>query len=311
MRVVFMGTPEFAIPSLQAILNAGHEVPLVVSVPDRPKGRGRKMIASPVKTFALEQGLKVATPEKLKDPEFLELLKSVDADVICVVAFRILPEAVYTIPKLGSFNLHGSLLPKYRGAAPIQRAVMAGDSVTGVTTFFLKKKVDTGDVIFREEIPIGRDMTAGELHDIMMEVGAGVVARTLAAIESGDIPVAPQDDTEATPAPKIFREDCLVDWSKPAEAVHNFVRGLSPYPAAYTTWGDEILKIMRTVRSEAAVAAGPLQPGEIRVEGESIYVGTGTVPVELLELQRSGRRAMSTPDFLRGATVSTGDILGG
>lgn len=268
------------------------------------------MIASPVKTFAVEQGLNVATPEKLKDPDFLNLLKAVDADVICVVAFRILPEAVYTIPKRGSFNLHGSLLPKYRGAAPIQRAVMAGEKTTGVTTFFLKKKVDTGDVIFREEIPIGPDMTAGELHDVMMDVGAGVVARTLAAIESGDIPVAPQDDTAATPAPKIFREDCLIDWNLPAEIIHNFVRGLSPYPAAYTTWGEETLKVLRTAQAEAGVAGDSLRPGEIRVDGERLYVGTGTLPIELLELQRSGRKAMATPDFLRGTTVTSGEILG-
>jgi methionyl-tRNA formyltransferase len=303
MNIIFMGTPEFAIPSLEAILKAGHTVPLVVSVPDKPRGRGRKPSPSPVKERALELGLEVASPESLRDPEFIQLLRSREPDLICVVAFRILPEEVYTIPRLGSFNLHGSLLPKYRGAAPIQRAIMAGEKETGVTTFFLKKRVDTGDMILRRIIPIGPDMTAGELHDIMMEVGASAVAETIGMIESGSIEPLPQDDTEATPAPKIFREDCRIDWSRPADILHNMVRGLSPYPGAFTEWRGEGLKILRTRVTDVA----GLSPGEVRAEKHRLYVGAGTGSLEILELQREGRRGMGTEEFLRGTEVLSGE----
>lgn len=307
MRIIFMGTPEFAVPSLEAIINAGHEVPLVVSVPDKRQGRGRKSAPSPVKARALELGLQTATPESLKDPEFIQLLRSKEPDLICVVAFRILPEEVYTVPRLGSFNLHGSLLPRYRGAAPIQRAIMAGEAETGVTTFFLKKKVDTGDMILREKIPIGPDMTAGELHDAMMEVGADAVVRTLRMIESGNLEPLQQDDTQATPAPKIFRDDCRIDWSRPAAEVHNMVRGLSPYPGAFTGWRGEGVKILRT----RLTPGEGLAPGEIRTEGERLFAGTGTEALEILHLQREGRRAMAADEFLRGAAIESGEAFGG
>ncbi len=307
MRIIFMGTPEFAVPSLEAIINAGYEVPLVVSVPDKRQGRGRKSAPSPVKARALELGLETATPESLKDPDFIQLLRSKEPDLICVVAFRILPEEVYTVPRLGSFNLHGSLLPRYRGAAPIQRAIMAGEAETGVTTFFLKKKVDTGDMILREKIPIGPDMTAGELHDAMMAVGADAVLRTVRMIESGNLEPLRQDDTQATPAPKIFRDDCRIDWSRPAEEVHNLVRGLSPYPGAFTGWRGEGVKILRT----RPTAREGLAPGEIRTEGERLFAGTGTEAVEILYLQREGRRAMAADEFLRGAVIEPGELFGG
>lgn len=313
MRVVFMGTPEFAIPSLEAIVNAGYDVPLVVSVPDKPKGRGRKLAPSPVKARAEELGLRVATPERLRDPEFLEELASVQLDVLCVVAFRILPEAVYSIPSKGSFNLHGSLLPKYRGAAPINRAVMAGDDKTGVTTFFLKKKVDTGDVILRKSIGIGPDMTAGELHDVMMEVGAQAVVETLRLIESGTVETSTQDDSEATPAPKIFKEDCVIDWTTRAIDLHNMIRGLSPYPAAHTLLSDETYKMLRSRLTEAEEVPSDgkrLTPGEILIVGERLFVGTGDDALEILELQRQGKRAMSTADFLHGGHLESGKIFG-
>ena len=214
-----MGTPEFAVPSLKGILEAGHEVPLVVSTPDRQKGRGLKLVPSDVKRFALEHRLETATPESLKDEAFLELLRSHRPDLICVVAFRILPESVFSIPPLGSFNLHGSLLPAYRGAAPINRAIMNGETETGVTTFFLQRKVDTGNIILQKTIPIGPETTAGELHDVMMLVGADAVVETLAMIERGGIVPRVQDDTLASPAPKIFRDDCRIDWKGPAERV--------------------------------------------------------------------------------------------
>lgn len=303
MRIIFMGTPEFAIPSLEAIVHAGHDVPLVVSVPDKPKGRGRKLVGSPVKARALELGLEVATPERLSDPAFVELLRSKHPDLICVVAFRILPEQVYSVPRLGSFNLHGSLLPRYRGAAPIQRAIMAGDSQTGVTTFFLKKKVDTGDMILQKVIAISPDMTAGELHDTMMEVGAAAVAETIRTIESGTLQPLPQDDTAATPAPKIFREDCRINWHRPVVEIHNQVRGLSPYPGAFTEWKGEVLKVLRAAETDVP----GLLPGEVQADKNRLFVGTATTALEVLELQREGRRGMKTEEFLRGAGIGVGE----
>lgn len=305
MRVIFMGTPEFAVPSLRAILDAGHDVPLVVSTPDRAKGRGLKLAPSAVKAFALERGLEVATPESLKDPEFVELISSKRPDVICVVAFRILPESVYSIPPRGSFNLHGSLLPRYRGAAPINWAIINGDRETGVTTFFLKKQVDTGAIIMQRSIPIGADTTAGELHDVMMMVGAEVVAETLKRIEEGDLVPLVQDDTQATPAPKIFRDDCRIAWELPARRLHDFIRGLSPYPAAFTTYNGKVLKIYRTaVRDDVRLPAA-----EVRSTGKELFVGTGTCALSVLELQQEGKRAMGAEEFLRGFKFDQGARL--
>lgn len=303
MRVIFMGTPDFAVPSLKAILDAGHEVPLVVSTPDRAKGRGLKMISSAVKAFAVERGLEVATPDSLKDPEFIDLVRSNHPDVICVVAFRILPEALYSIPQRGSFNLHGSLLPKYRGAAPINWAIINGDRETGVTTFFLQKKVDTGAMILQRSIPIGPEATAGEVHDMMKEVGAEVVVETLRMIEHQSIVPARQDDAIATPAPKIFRDDCRIDWGLPADRIRDRIRGLSPYPAAFTSLNGRTIKIFR---SELTEETG-LAPGEIRVARDHLIVGTGTVGLRLTELQQEGKRAMSAGEFLRGFTFQQGD----
>ncbi len=305
MRVIFMGTPEFAVPSLRAILDAGYDVPLVVSTPDRAKGRGLKLAPSAVKAFALERGLEVATPESLKDPEFVELIASKKPDVICVVAFRILPESVYSIPSRGSFNLHGSLLPRYRGAAPINWAIINGDPETGVTTFFLKKQVDTGAIIMQRSIPIGPDTTAGELHDVMMMVGAEVVAETLKRIEEGDLEALVQDDAQATPAPKIFRDDCRIAWELPARRIHDFIRGLSPYPAAFTTYNGKVLKIYRTaVRDDLQLSAG-----EVRTTGKELFVGTGTSALALLEVQQEGKRAMGAEEFLRGFKFDQGARL--
>ncbi len=303
MRVIFMGTPRFAVPSLQAILDAGHTVPLVVSTPDATKGRGLKTFASEVKQYALERGLPVATPESLRDPAFAEQVRAAEPDVICVVAFRILPESIYTIPRLGSFNLHGSLLPRYRGAAPINWAIINGDTETGVTTFFLKRSVDTGEVILRRSIAIGPEMTAGELHDSMMLVGADAVVETLRLIGQGNVATEHQDDAAATPAPKIFRADCRINWALPAERVHNFVRGLSPYPGAFTYYAGTMMKLYR------ARLAGPLglAPGEIHVEGGArIMVGTGSDALELLEVQQEGKRAMTAAELVRGFRFEQG-----
>lgn len=306
MRVIFMGTPEFAVPSLRGILDAGHEVPLVVSTPDRAKGRGLKTAMSPVKAFALEHGLAVSTPESLKDPAFAEEIRAAGADVICVVAFRILPESIYTIPPRGSFNLHGSLLPKYRGAAPINWAIINGESETGVTSFFLQRKVDTGSIILQRSIPVGPEMTAGELHDVMMEVGADVVVETLRKIDADDILPLPQDDSQATPAPKIFRDDCRIDWTRPADRLHDFIRGLSPYPGAFTERGGKVLKILRArIRHDSG-----LLPGETHAANGTLLIGTGSTALEVVEIQLEGRRAMSIEEFLRGTTFEQGERVG-
>jgi methionyl-tRNA formyltransferase len=305
MRIIFMGTPEFAVPSLQAILAAGHDVPLVVSTPDAPKGRGLKLASSAVKSFALEQGLEVATPESLKDQDFIDLVGSKRPDVICVVAFRILPESVYTIPPKGSFNLHGSLLPKYRGAAPINWAILNGEKETGVTTFFLKKRVDTGAIILQRSIPIGPEMTAGELHDRMMMVGADAVVNTLRLIERGEAHPMPQNDQEASPAPKIFREDCRIDWNWNSERVHDFIRGLSPHPAAFTTRRGKVLKIFR---ARVGPSAG-ISPGGIHLAEGRLLIGTGDGTIEIEEIQQEGKRAMPAGEFLRGFTFEEGERL--
>lgn len=305
MRVIFMGTPEFAVPSLEAVLAAGHEVPLVVSTPDRHKGRGLKSVPSAVKACALEHGLPVALPESLKDEAFIRQVSDARADVICVVAFRILPEAVYGIPPRGSFNLHGSLLPKYRGAAPINWAIINGERETGVTTFFLRRRVDTGAVILQRRMPIGPEMTAGELHDAMMIVGADAVADTLRMIEQGTAVPMPQDDTLASGAPKIFRDDCRIDWNRPAERVHDFIRGLSPHPGAFTMHGERLLKIYRSRIADRP----PLPAGTVVADAEAIHVGTAGAPLEITELQQEGRRAMGAAEFLRGFRFDDGGAL--
>lgn len=306
MRVIFMGTPEFAVPSLKAILDAGYDVPLVVSVPDRPKGRGQKMSPSAVKAFALQAGLEVATPESLKEPSVVEMIRAKQPDVICVVAFRILPESIYSIPPMGSFNLHGSLLPNYRGAAPINWAIINGETGTGVTTFFLRRQVDTGAIILQRSIPIGPEMTAGELHDEMMGVGADAVAETLRLIEQGEATGIQQRDELATPAPKIFRDDCRIDWSLPAGRLHDFIRGLSPHPAAFTTHGEKIIKIYRaTIETETV-----LQPGEIFIGDGGLLVGTATAALRISEIQQEGKRVMGIEEFLRGSTFEQGAQFG-
>ena len=306
MRVIFMGTPEFAVPSLERIIDEGYDVPLVVSVPDRRQGRGRVLGPSAVARRGGELGLRVETPENLKDESFRNLVVELQPDVICVVAFRILPESIFSIPSRGSFNLHGSLLPAYRGAAPINRAIMAGETTTGVTTFFLKRRVDTGNIILQPTIPISPEMTAGELHDTMAIVGADAVADTLRMIASGDVPVTEQSDAEATPAPKIFPEDCEIDWSRTSEEVHNHVRGLSPYPGAVTWWRGKRLKVLR---SALPGIEGEGMPGLVRRDGDRIFVDTSTGKIELTEVQLEGKGVRSAADFIHGYPDIEGAIL--
>lgn len=297
-----MGTPEFAVPSLDILVQNGYSVVGVITATDKYGGRGNKqLLESAVKKYAVAHQIPVLQPTNLKNPEFLEQLRALRANLQVVVAFRMLPEAVWDMPEYGTFNLHGSLLPKYRGAAPINWAVINGDRQTGVTTFFIQHQIDTGDVLFQERLPIGPDETAGEVHDRMMELGAQVVLKTVRAIEEDDYELAPQNDALASKAPKIFRETCEVDFHQSTEAVHNFIRGLSPYPAAWTTLHGKQLKLLRSKREPGKATHAP---GAFVTDDKS-YLKIATLDgyVEILELQLQGRRRMSVQDFLNGYEV--------
>lgn len=307
MRILFMGTPEFAIPSLHILLNNGYPVVSVVTAPDKPQGRGQKLAPSAVKAFALERNLPVHQPENLRDPQFISALTDLRPDLIVVVAFRILPPEVFTIPRSGAFNLHASLLPKYRGAAPINWAIINGETETGVTTFFLQERVDTGSVLIQERIPIGLHETAGDLHDKLAALGAEAVLRTVRMIEEGTAQPQIQDDSLASRAPKIFKEDCRIDWAKSGMQVHNFVRGLSPHPCAWTTHGGKVLRLYRT----SPIEGGQPKPGVVQdVGSDRLVVGTASGQVSILEVQQEGRKRMTVADFLRGYALNAGDRFG-
>lgn len=301
-KIVFFGTPEFAVCSLKRILDDGYEVAAVVTMPDKESGRGRKISQSDVKKFAVENGLRVLQPEKLKSPEFIEELRKINADLFIVIAFRMLPEVVWSMPRLGTFNLHGSLLPKYRGAAPINRAIMNGEKETGVTTFFLKHEIDTGDMIQQRKIEILDEDNAGTIHDKLMELGAEMVSETISAITDGTLETSPQPEGEFIPAPKIFKEDCRIDWAQDSVDIHNLVRGLSPYPAAFSTLvlenGREMdVKIFRTALCNRN---SDNRPGQTIVENRRMFVKTADAMLEVLEIQPSGKRPMEVHDFLLG-----------
>lgn len=303
MRIVFMGTPEFAVPSLEILLQHGYEIPAVVTAADKPGGRSG-IQESAVKKFAAAHGLRVLQPEKLKNPDFLEALRALRADLQVVVAFRMLPEVVWNMPPLGTLNLHGSLLPKYRGAAPINWAIINGETETGVTTFLLRHEIDTGDILFQEKLPIGENDTAGEVHDRMMLLGAQVVLRTVQAIERGAARPMPQSDAEATHAPKIFTETCRIDFAQPTARVHNFIRGLSPYPGAWTTLDGKTLKILRALK--AASGGDTLPPGQFVSDGKNfLKVSTLDGYIEVVELQMEGKRKMDAKNFLNGYKTNT------
>lgn len=311
LRIVFLGTPDFAVESLRRIVEGGYNVVGVVTMPDKPAGRGHKLYQSPVKEYAVAHGLHLMQPVKLKDPEFVEELRSLNADLFVVIAFRMLPEIVWTMPRLGTFNLHASLLPRYRGAAPINWAVINGDTETGVTTFFLKHEIDTGDIIAQERIEILPTDNVGDVHDRLMLLGADLTIKTIDDIIAGTLTTIAQDeligDTEPTPAPKIFKETCKIDWNAPAVTIHNLVRGLSPYPAAWTTLldGDTELGAVKIFETRIHPANTNLSPGEIIIEGQTLLVGTGDGnPIEVLSLQAPGKRRMPTPDFLRGSRLT-------
>lgn len=303
LDIVFFGTPEFAVKSLDALITNGFNVKAVVTMPDKPAGRGRKMIESDVKKYAVEKGLPVLQPEKLRNEEFLNNLRELKADLFIVIAFRMLPEVVWGMPRLGTFNLHASLLPKYRGAAPINRAIMNGETKTGVTTFFLTHEIDTGDIIDFHETEIQPDDNAGDLHDRLMEIGAEMVVKTCNDIVDGTFKTYPQPDGEFTPAPKIFKEDCLIDWNQPAQNVHNHIRGLAPYPAAWSLWTDEngneaTIKILQSKTTDEPCTGK--QPGEIKIEKHRLFVATADNWLELLKVQPAGKKAMDSSAFLNG-----------
>ncbi len=299
MKIVFMGTPEFAIPSLQKILDSKHEVALVVSAPDKERGRGRQVSYTTVKEFAIKNNLEVLTPVTLKDEEFISRLKDVEADLFVVVAFRILPKEVYSIPKHGSFNLHGSLLPKYRGAAPIQWSIINGDKETGVTTFFLEDKVDTGNIILREQLKIDDEDNLGSVYEKLMNLGADTVLKTIDLIESGEVELLKQNETLASPAPKITKEICKIDWNQPAEKIHNLIRGLSPYPCAFFKYNGKSYKVYKAHLDKSQNKPAD-EIGKISQMKSEIFVQTSEGRIQLLEIQPEGRKRMSAEEFLRG-----------
>lgn len=294
-----MGSPEFAIPSLKKLLNSRHTVELVVTAPDKERGRGKKVTPTPVKEFAISKGLNVLSPVSLKDENFIYQLKAANADLFVVVAFRILPKEVYTIPSKGSFNLHASLLPKYRGAAPIQWVLINGEKETGVTTFFLEDKVDTGNIILQEKIAVDEGDDFGSLHDKLMNLGADVVLKTVELIASGDFQLIKQDDSAATPAPKITKDICKIDWSKSALQVHNLVRGLSPQPCAFFDYKGKIYKIFKTKIVDDVF----LPQSVIHQTKKEIFIGTSNGTIQILELQLEGRKRMTAEEFLRGYSL--------
>ena len=310
LRIVFLGTPEFAVCSLDKICKEGFNVVAVVTMPDKPAGRGHKMFQSPVKEYAVQHGLPVLQPVNLKDEAFVEELRSYNADIFVVIAFRMLPKVVWTMPPLGTFNLHASLLPDYRGAAPINWAVINGEKRTGVTTFFLKHEIDTGDIISQQAIDIADDENVGSVHDRLMTLGADLTLETLNSIIAGTLKTIPQDDllngAEPKPAPKIFKETCKLDFTKPVIEIYNKIRGLSPYPASYVDICDDTtpeprqLKIFKVVIADKSASKNP---GEISIANDRLFIDAPDGTLEIQELQIQGKKKMSASDFIHGAKL--------
>ena len=313
-RIVFMGTPDFAIASLKGILDSGYQVAAVITAPDKPAGRGKNLRQSAVKKFAMERGLKVLQPLKLKNPEFLEELKSLKADLQVVVAFRMLPEQVWDMPPMGTINLHASLLPQYRGAAPIHHAIINGEKETGLTTFLLQKEIDTGNILFQKKLKIGEEETVGELHDRMMVAGSQLLVETIEQLRKGAIkPIDQrqliQPKTILRPAPKIFKDDCRIRWNNDLDTVHNFIRGLSPFPGAFSELispkGDILtVKIYKASREMSSIQ---LHPGTILTDGKT-YLKVAVVDgfIQLYELQLAGKKRLQTIELLHGLSLDDG-----
>jgi methionyl-tRNA formyltransferase len=299
LRIVFMGTPDFAVPSLDILINNGYNVVGVITATDKWGGRGKKtLIESAVKKYAVSKGLPVLQPKNLKSPEFLEELRELNANLQIVVAFRMLPEVVWDMPEYGTFNLHGSLLPKYRGAAPIHWALINGEKETGVTTFFIRHEIDTGDMILQAKLPIGEDETTGSVHDRMMQLGAETVLETVKMIEADNYTLQKQDDSLACKAPKLSKENTEIDFHRDTDTVYNFIRGLSPYPVAWTKLDDKLFKIYQ---AEKVLEKHAIEPGEFISDNKSfIRISTLDGFIDVKEMQLQGKRRMNTRDFLNG-----------
>jgi len=309
LRIVFMGTPDFAVPSLQALLENDYNVVAVVSQPDRPKGRKRVLTPPPVKVEAEKRGIPVLQPERMRRPEAVAELAAYEPDLIVTAAYgQLLPKAVLELPKHGCINVHGSLLPKYRGGAPIQHAIMNGEPTTGVTIMYMAEGLDTGDMISRVEVPITDDDNAGTMFDKLSTAGADLLLRTLPELLAGRLKAVPQDHSQATLAPNIKREDEEIDWSRPARSIFNQIRGLSPWPVAFTTWNGENFKIWS---ARMGSSGGSHKPGTVlRSSEEGIEVAASEGTLLLTEVQPAGKKAMSAADFSRGGAMKLGTVLG-
>jgi len=302
LKIVFLGTPDFAVASLKAIIDHGFDVVAVVTAPDKPAGRGMHLQISAVKKFALEKNIPVLQPIKLKDEAFIEALKNYHADLQVVIAFRMLPEVIWNMPKLGTVNLHASLLPDYRGAAPINWAVINGETETGVSTFFLKHDIDTGDIILSKKVAITDEMNAGELHDILMNTGADVIVETLKAIENNSFKSTPQNKDSNKIAPKIFTEHCKINWNNEGENIRNLIRGMSPYPGAFTELEGKILKIFDCDFKEDNEIKN--QPGEFETDGKTfLKFACNNGWINLKNIQLSGKKRMNIDELLRGYRI--------
>lgn len=313
LRIVYMGTPDFAVESLKRLVEGGYNVVGVITMPDKPMGRhGSVLQPSPVKEYAVSQGLRVLQPEKLKEEAFVEDLRSLQADLQIVVAFRMLPEVVWNMPRLGTFNLHASLLPQYRGAAPINWAVINGDTETGITTFFLKHEIDTGEIIQQVRVPIADTDNVEIVHDKLMRLGGDLVLETVNAILDGSVKPIPQEDliqqeTDLRPAPKIFKETCRIDWNKGVKQIYDFIRGLSPYPAAWTElcMADGNRQILKIYEAEKVFVSHEMKTGDIRTDMKTYFqIAVKDGFINVLTLQLAGKKRMCVADFLRGYRTS-------
>ncbi len=300
MRIVFYGTPEFAVPSLKGMVESGYEVAAVVTAPDKPAGRGLLMQHSAVKEYAMQVGLPVLQPTNMKSPVFITQLQAIKPDLQVVIAFRMMPEAVWAMPRLGTFNLHGSFLPQYRGAAPINRAIMNGETETGLTTFFINHQIDTGNILLQQKIAIAPNETAGQLHDHMMLAGADLVVKSLGMIANGKYQLTQQTEAEDLQhAPKVFKTDCEIDWNKDIQHVFNQIRGLSPYPAAFTSIDGQQLKIF--VAETKSFESKKNSPGAVETDGKTYFkIAASDGLLDLKDVQLAGKKRLSIVDFLRG-----------
>ncbi|MCH5217148.1 MAG: methionyl-tRNA formyltransferase [Muribaculaceae bacterium] len=303
MKIVFFGTPEFAVASLRAIIGAGYDVCAVVTAPDRTGGRGNKLIESDVKKYAVEKGIPVLQPEKLRDPQFIDTLRSLEADLFVVIAFRMLPEMVWSLPRLGTFNLHASLLPQLRGAAPINHAIISGFKSTGVTTFLINAEIDKGEILLSESTSISDEDDAGMLHDRLMGIGAGLVLKTIKGLEDGTLVPTPQPQADVfTPAPKIFKTDCKINFTQPAKIISRQIRGLSPYPGAWCTLrlADDKEIEVKVLKARAEYISLGLEPGTCVIKNKTFLVATGDGAIEIQQLQPAGKKPMDAKAFMAG-----------